>query len=278
MITYTVGNIFDTKAGSLVNPVNCEGPVSDLAAQFKRVYPGNYDIYRTTCATGWLRPGRVLPVVQGNRIVFNVPTKDDPWLPSRIEWVRSGLETLAGEINRLGLPSVAIPPLGCGRGGLRWEEVRPHIEEVFAHLSDVKVVVYLPSHKLPGGKWLVPVGTPGAVYCGRGRGREIPVDPSEEGHWGNPVQKGYHCSVCKGIHNTNAETLPCYAKYLYQRLEDDVWAEGFLQMMEGNDWFACFCYRHNCPDDYCISPACHTRVMAAIHATEGAKLAARLRQ
>lgn len=279
MITYTVGNILTDPAQALVNPVNCEGAVSGLAQQFRAAYPQNHRAYQGTCISGWLRPGRVLPVPVGqSRYIVNLPTKDDPFQPSRLEWVQGGLRALAEEISRLGLKSVAIPPLGCGQGRLRWDEVKPLTLAAFQHLPDVQVAVYLPSHKLPGGKWLVPVGTPGAVYCGRGRGLVIPDDPDTEGHWGSPIRKGSCCPICRAVHCDNAATLPCYARHLYRKLSDDVWAEGFLQMMEESQWLACYCWRHNCVAPDCILPECHTRVMAAVYELEKESIARRIRQ
>jgi O-acetyl-ADP-ribose deacetylase (regulator of RNase III) len=45
------------------------------------------------------------------------------------------------EVKKLGIQSIAIPPLGCGLGGLEWAEVSPKIETAFADLSNIKVIV-----------------------------------------------------------------------------------------------------------------------------------------
>lgn len=47
-------------------------------------------------------------------------------------------------IKRLGIRSIAIPPLGCGNGGLDWSDVRPLIEAAMQELPDVRVLVYPP--------------------------------------------------------------------------------------------------------------------------------------
>jgi len=47
-------------------------------------------------------------------------------------------------IEELGITSVAVPPLGCGNGGLEWAVVRPLIEETLGALEGVDVVVYEP--------------------------------------------------------------------------------------------------------------------------------------
>ncbi|MFG0294558.1 MAG: Appr-1-p processing protein, partial [Maioricimonas sp. JB045] len=42
------------------------------------------------------------------------------------------------------IESIAIPPLGCGLGGLKWNDVRPLIEDAFAESPEVRVLVYEP--------------------------------------------------------------------------------------------------------------------------------------
>jgi hypothetical protein len=38
-----------------------------------------------------------------------------------------------------------VPPVGCGNGGLNWEDVRPRIELALADLEDVEITVYEPT-------------------------------------------------------------------------------------------------------------------------------------
>jgi O-acetyl-ADP-ribose deacetylase (regulator of RNase III) len=61
-----------------------------------------------------------------------------------MEYVEAGLRALVEELKRLGLKSVAVPPLGCGLGGLDWNEVRPRMERAFAELPDVRVLLFEP--------------------------------------------------------------------------------------------------------------------------------------
>jgi O-acetyl-ADP-ribose deacetylase (regulator of RNase III) len=59
--------------------------------------------------------------------------------------VRTGLSTLAQTIKDLGIKSIAVPPLGCGLGGLRWDEVRPMIISALEPLHNVKVLLFEPA-------------------------------------------------------------------------------------------------------------------------------------
>ena len=61
-----------------------------------------------------------------------------------MEFIRDGLQDLVAQARRLNIRSIAIPPLGCGNGGLKWSEVRPLIEEAFTELSSVEVRLFEP--------------------------------------------------------------------------------------------------------------------------------------
>ena len=64
-----------------------------------------------------------------------------------MEWVEAGLADLRHVIERLGIRSIAVPPLGCGQGGLDWSAVRPLIEHALADLPGVEVLVYAPTRR-----------------------------------------------------------------------------------------------------------------------------------
>lgn len=150
MIEPSQGDLFDAPAEALVNTVNCVGFMGrGVAAQFKRAFPENFAAYAAACKRGEVKPGRMLIVATGKlvgpRYVVNFPTKRHWRGKSRIEDIELGLAALVEEVERLRLRSIAIPPLGCGLGGLDWQDVRPRIVRAFAALSDVRVLLYEPS-------------------------------------------------------------------------------------------------------------------------------------
>jgi O-acetyl-ADP-ribose deacetylase (regulator of RNase III) len=48
-------------------------------------------------------------------------------------------------IEQNGIRSVAVPPLGCGNGGLDWSDVRTELVRALSDLKDVEVLVYEPT-------------------------------------------------------------------------------------------------------------------------------------
>jgi O-acetyl-ADP-ribose deacetylase (regulator of RNase III) len=150
MIESTQGDILKADAEALVNTVNCVGFMGrGIAAQFSRAFPANLRAYEVACKRNEVQPGRMFIVETGQlvnpRYIVNFPTKRHWRATSRLIDIEAGLTALVAEIQRLGIRSIAVPPLGCGLGGLRWSVVRPLIERAFAPLPDVQVFLYEPS-------------------------------------------------------------------------------------------------------------------------------------
>lgn len=148
MITYVKGDIFDSQAFALVNPVNCDGVMGKgLAKQFRETFKANHKSYRIECRLGLLKPGGVvMEYDQRNgtiQLIINVATKDHWKQPSELNWIINGILEIRRILREIDIPSVAIPALGCGNGGLSWDRVKEAIED---HLSDVEcnIEVYIP--------------------------------------------------------------------------------------------------------------------------------------
>jgi len=150
MIDITVGNLLEADVDALVNTVNCVGFMGKgIALQFKQAFPGNFLAYEKACRTGEMRPGKMFIYATnelvGPKYIINFPTKRHWKGKSKMEDIDTGLKALLADVKRLGIKSIAVPPLGCGLGGLRWSEVRPRIEKTFAELPDVQVQLFAPT-------------------------------------------------------------------------------------------------------------------------------------
>jgi hypothetical protein len=162
MIYEIEGNLFDSRCQTLVNAVNCVGVMGGgIALEFKNRMPPAYFVnYQLTCDYRILRPGHpflfrsdgygqdILPWVPW---VLNFPTKDDWRNPSQLQYIEDGLRWLVTPVNdtprilspKWGVTSIAFPALGCGLGGLTWEEVRPRMHTYLSALP-ITVEIYLP--------------------------------------------------------------------------------------------------------------------------------------
>ncbi len=150
MIEFRKDNLLGADAEALVNTVNTVGVMGKgIALQFKKKFPGNFKAYERACKNEEVRVGKMFTVsldsLSNPQYIINFPTKKHWKEKSRIEYVRDGLEDLLCEIQRLDIHSIALPPLGCGNGGLDWEsEVRPLIEATFARVPEVRVQAFVP--------------------------------------------------------------------------------------------------------------------------------------
>ncbi|NEQ97699.1 MAG: macro domain-containing protein, partial [Cyanothece sp. SIO2G6] len=159
MLELKRGNLLAEKTDALVNTVNCVGVMGKgIALQFKQTFPDNFKQYKKACDAGEVVPGKMFIVPTGNlfnpRYIINFPTKHHWRGKSKLEDIQSGLVDLVAQVQRLEIGAIAIPPLGCGNGGLDWAVVRPLIEEAFTPLQAVQVVLFEPG-KAPAADQLV---------------------------------------------------------------------------------------------------------------------------
>lgn len=149
MIEEATGNLLKADAEALVNTVNCVGYMGKgIALQFKQAYPDNCRAYARACKEGDVQPGSMFIYETGMMMnpmyIINFPTKRHWRGKSRMEDIESGLDALVANIKRLGIRSVAVPPLGCGNGGLNWSDVWPRIEAAFRSVPEVNVLLFAP--------------------------------------------------------------------------------------------------------------------------------------
>ena len=143
------GNLLECQAEALVNTVNIEGVMGKgVALQFRYAFPEMYKAYRKACQNGEVQPGKMfifkLPSITNPQYIINFPTKRSWKSKSRMEDIEAGLRSLVADVRKLGIRSVAVPPLGCGLGGLSWPEVRKCMQLAFQELPNVDWLVYEP--------------------------------------------------------------------------------------------------------------------------------------
>lgn len=152
-IEYKSGDMFEEPTEAIVNTVNCVGVMGKgVALEFKRRWPENFRAYKDVCDNKSLAPGKMFIfdnndfLEQGNhRYLINFPTKAHWRAKSKIEYIESGMVDFVQQVRQLGITSVTMPPLGCGNGGLDWNDVRPIIERHLHELPDVRFVIFAPS-------------------------------------------------------------------------------------------------------------------------------------
>lgn len=148
------GNLLQADAEALVNTVNTVGVMGKgIALQFRKAFPDNYEAYRKACERGEVVPGKMFVFetgqLTGPRLIVNFPTKRHWRSKTKVEDIETGLVDLVRVIRSAHIHSIAVPPLGCGNGGLQWSVVRPMIEDALRVLEDVRVQLFEPAGAPP---------------------------------------------------------------------------------------------------------------------------------
>jgi O-acetyl-ADP-ribose deacetylase (regulator of RNase III)/uncharacterized protein YwgA len=145
MVTVKVGDMFQSKAQTWVNTVNCVGVMGKgVALEFKRRFPDMYEDYVQRCRLGQVKLG--LPYLYKRVVppwILNFPTKEDWRSVSRLDKIEEGLRYLEEHYREWGIESLAVPPLGCGQGQLEWRVVGPTLYRYLKRL-DIPVELYAP--------------------------------------------------------------------------------------------------------------------------------------
>lgn len=145
MVKVIIGDIFKSKAQTLVNTVNCVGIMGKgIALEFRKRFPEMYEDYLRRCRAKEVKLGQ--PYLFRSLLppwILNFPTKDHWRSVAKLEDIVRGLRYLEQHYKEWGFTSLAVPPLGCGQGQLEWRVVGPTL---YRHLKrlDIPVELYAP--------------------------------------------------------------------------------------------------------------------------------------
>jgi O-acetyl-ADP-ribose deacetylase (regulator of RNase III) len=149
-IAFIRGDIFDDDAEAIVNAVNCVGVMgAGLALKFKERYPDYFADYYWKCRHGEILWGHIdtyeiAAPIENPRWIVSFPTKRHWKDESRIGTITFGLGQLGGWMRKERLTSAAIPALGCGLGGLAWDDVKRQFLLLNSYLPMLDLRVYEP--------------------------------------------------------------------------------------------------------------------------------------
>lgn len=147
-IKFIKGNIFNSKAQTIVNTVNCVGVMGKgIALVFKLRYPKMFDLYKDHCKTKLIGIGKLwlYKAEENAPWVLNFPTKFHWKYPSKIEYLEKGLEKFCSTYVKQGITSIAFPLLGTHNGGLDKGTVLKLMEKYLGTCEiDIEIYEYVP--------------------------------------------------------------------------------------------------------------------------------------
>jgi hypothetical protein len=156
MITYHQGNIWRSQAERIVIPVNCVGiPGKGLAYQWAHIAAlEEIADYQRFCTDGAFQPGDIWVPPASAHIL--VTTKNHWRKDSRYAWIAQ----ICALLHQWGTdedarrqhptydrPLLAIPPIGCGLGGLEWPTVLNLFQSYFNQVEfpvEIWVPIWVP--------------------------------------------------------------------------------------------------------------------------------------
>ena len=149
MITYLKGNLLEADAEALVNTVNTVGVMGKgIAKQFKDTFLFNFKVYEEASKKGEVKTGQMLVVKDQSlgveKLIINFPTKTEWFRKSQYVFIEEGLKDLVKTIEKYNIQSIALPPLGCGNGGLKWDKVKALIEKYLGDIP-ISILVFEPN-------------------------------------------------------------------------------------------------------------------------------------
>jgi O-acetyl-ADP-ribose deacetylase (regulator of RNase III) len=140
--TEVVGDLFDADADALAHGINCKGAMAaGIAAEFARRYPRMEKQYVERCQLDLIRPSSYFFWAGDRPLVYNLATQMFPGSDARLTWVKRSVDAMLTHARGVGIQSIAMPRIGCGIGGLQWEDVSMVIKEL-AESSPIDVNVY----------------------------------------------------------------------------------------------------------------------------------------
>lgn len=153
-VYFKQGDLFQTDAEGIVNTVNCVGVMGKgVALEFKNRWPENFKAYKKLCDSEQLRPGHVFiydtndlfsDSAKSQRYLINFPTKNHWRSKSKFSYIEQGLDDLIVQLEKSNIKSVALPPLGCGNGGLDWNQVKDLLIQKLSKIQNINFYIYGP--------------------------------------------------------------------------------------------------------------------------------------
>lgn len=145
------GDLFDIASiyncDAIAHGCNVDGLMgAGVARLFKNKFPSNYELYKDMCLMAKRNSIEItgsycgLLDINSGRAVYNLFTQDRPGPNARIEWVAESFEdVVSSEV--FSPTKMCIPKIGCGIGGLEWEDVKTTLEEIDSTME--LVVAYI---------------------------------------------------------------------------------------------------------------------------------------
>ena len=154
MIMEKTGNIFTTKAQTIVNTINCVGVMgAGIAYEFRLRDKDMFEKYQQLCSKKNIDIGKLWIYQTDDESasyekILNFPTKYNWKLPSKEEYLHKGLQKFIQTYKEKNIKSIAFPILGADKGGLNPKKSLEIMRSYLGNLDiDVEIWHFNPTAK-----------------------------------------------------------------------------------------------------------------------------------
>ena len=142
MIILKEGNIFDYEHQSLAQGINLRGKMdAGIAVKFKQKYPEMHELYLDMCRKDLLKPGDIFFYHSDTKpSVFNLVTQRN-LKGAKQEYLEQAVQRMFVKSMEEGITDIAMPEIGCGRGGLSVDCLKKNLNLYFGE-SNINITIY----------------------------------------------------------------------------------------------------------------------------------------
>ena len=134
-MTYTEieGDLLTLGLPAIGHGCNCRGSMGGgIAAQLRDRYPQMSDAYRAKCRDGSFRLGGFFAWETADTVIYNLATQQEPGADARLGAIEESVRAALADAQARGLPTLGLPRLGSGIGGLQWADVSDTLRSLAA--------------------------------------------------------------------------------------------------------------------------------------------------
>ena len=151
-IEYREGDLFEqTDLDALAHGCNTQGLMgAGIARTFRAEYPEMFQQYVVQCGAKRAKPGGLFlwkdpwastKLRGAPKYVFNLFTQEKPGRNAKLEYLYPAFSDMYQAASWLGVKSIGLPEIGCGIGGLEWDDVEGILSNYDTLFPTIKTVV-----------------------------------------------------------------------------------------------------------------------------------------
>jgi O-acetyl-ADP-ribose deacetylase (regulator of RNase III) len=147
-VIYNEDDLFLTELPAIGQGVNTEGLMgAGVAKAIRNRFPEIFEPYAKACKSGELVAGGMLATARDDGgWVLNLASQDLPGAHAKLEWFESSLRLAFDFAVEHELSGFAIPRIGAGIGGLKWEDVDVLVQSIAEDYPAVTLEVWTPKN------------------------------------------------------------------------------------------------------------------------------------